>query len=167
MTSPDLARALLLLDQQSLPGLDLPARAPGKWSGAEVVEHLGRAYAATAYILEKCAADGVPRGTAPSISQRAWVVMVVTLGYLPSGVRAPAVTLPQGLPGDEAQAFVRAGLHDLDSAAERCLVRFGPRTRVANHPRLGGFTVPQWCRFHWVHTRHHMRQIAARSASRP
>jgi len=166
VNSPDLDRARLLLDQHAPTGRGLPPAGSGRWSGAEILEHLGRAYAGTASIMEKCAADGVPRGTTPSIGQRAWTALVVTAGYLPSGVRAPAVTLPQGLPDDEAEAFVRARLRDLDAAAAGCLDRFGPRTRVANHPLLGGFTVPQWCRFHWVHTRHHTRQLAARYGGR-
>ena len=74
------------------------------------------------------------------------------------------MTVPGGLSGEEALALARRTLQELDAAAARCAERFGAGVRVANHPILGGFTVGQWRRFHWVHTRHHMRQILAASA---
>jgi len=134
----------------------------GHWHCAEIVEHLGKAYGTTAYILDKCASDGVPRGGRPSWRQRLSATIVVNLGYLPSGVKAPAVTVPSGLTGEEALALARRALQHLDGAAQRCAEMFGTSVRVANHPILGGFTVAQWRRFHWVHTRHHVRQILER-----
>ena len=69
------------------------------------------------------------------------------------------MTVPDGLCGEEALALARRTLMELDAAAQRCADTFGDNVRVANHPILGGFTVHQWRRFHWVHTRHHARQI--------
>ncbi len=67
----------------------------------------------------------------------------------------------------EALEAAQASLGTLDAAAARGVEVFGLTTRVANHPILGGFTIPHWRRFHRVHTRHHMKQIVAlRSASR-
>ncbi len=67
-----------------------------------------------------------------------------------------------GSRGPTALAYARETLQALDAAAVRCEAQFGPRVPVANHPILGGFTVRQWRRFHWSHTRHHVRQIAQR-----
>ena len=72
------------------------------------------------------------------------------------------MTVPDGLSGEEALALARRTLRELDAAAQRCADTFGANVRVADHPILGGFTVRQWRRFHWVHTRHHVRQIAQR-----
>jgi hypothetical protein len=134
----------------------------GHWHCAEIVEHLARTYGSTAYILDKCVRDGAPKGARPSWRQRLGASIVVSLGYLPSGVKAPAVTVPTGITGDEALALARRSLQDLDVAAQRCTDMFGPDARVANHPILGGFTISQWRRFHWVHTHHHVRQILRR-----
>jgi len=41
-----------------------------------------------------------------------------------------------------------------------CERRFGKRSKLANHFILGPLTAQEWRRFHWVHTRHHMKQIA-------
>lgn len=132
----------------------------GKWSSAQVLEHLAKAYGSTAYILEKCVAEGRTVAAPASWRQRIVTQIVVTAGYLPFGVEAPAVTRPEGLAPLEALARARASLEALDAAAEKSAARFGSRVPVANHPMLGGFSTAQWRRFHWVHTRHHMRQIA-------
>lgn len=164
LSDPWLQRALDAIDvaTSALSADDWVRAAPGQWNCAQILEHLGRAYGTTAYILDKCLADGAPKGRAPSWRQWLFAVLVVDVGYFPTGVPAPDVTRPTGLAADQALAYARETLTALDVAAARCLVRFGARVRVANHPLLGGFTVPQWQRFHWRHTRHHMRQIAAR-----
>lgn len=164
LTHPDLQRSLEAIDDVAsrFGGPDLERQPPRGWSVAQILEHLGKAYGSTAYILEKCVADGRARGRAPSLTQRIFATLIIDVGYFPRGVRAPEVTVPTGMGGDEAVAFARTQLHALDTAATRCLGHFGPRVRVANHPILGGFTVPQWQRFHWRHTCHHARQIATR-----
>lgn len=169
VNSPDLRRIreVLELETRALQPPDFERHRPGQWSTSQILEHLARTYAGTAYVFEKCLKDGAPRGAAPAATQRLWSFLVVTIGYLPSGVNAPEMTRPHGLAGDQALQFARESLEGLDAAATGCLQRFGPRVRVANHPILGGFTVPQWCRFHWVHTRHHLRHIRARSRAPP
>lgn len=139
----------------------------GKWSSAQVLEHLAKAYGSTAYILEKCVAEGRTVASPSSWRQRVFTQMVVTAGYLPSGVEAPAVTRPEGIAPLEAVARARASLEALDVAARKSAARFGSRVPVANHPILGGFSTAQWRRFHWVHTRHHMRQIARLRRDQP
>ena len=164
LTHPDLQRSIEAIDDVvgalALADLD---RAPTRgWSIAQILEHLGKAYGSTAYILDKCVTDGAPKGRSPSLTQRFFATLIIDVGYFPRGVRAPEITVPTGMGGAEAVAYSRTQLQALDTAAARCLERFGPRVRVANHPILGGFTVPQWQRFHWRHTRHHVRQIATR-----
>ena len=141
---------------------------PDKWSSAEVLEHLGKSYGTTAYILEKCVREARTVATPPSWRQWLLTHVLLTLRYFPSGVRAPAVTKPDGLISPlEALASARMSLAALDIAAQKSAARFGAHVAVANHPLLGGFTTAQWRRFHWRHTRHHMRQIARLSRNRP
>ncbi|BCS33818.1 hypothetical protein TBR22_A30460 [Luteitalea sp. TBR-22] len=164
LTDPHLQRALDLIDSatRDFTSSDWETGAPGRWSRAAILEHLGKAYAATAYILDKCVHDGAPKGTAPAWRQRLFTWLIVDVGWFPTGARAPAMTLPEGMAGAEALAYARRSLQALDEAAVRCAAAFAPAARVATHPILGGFTVDQWRRFHWSHTRHHVRQIARR-----
>jgi hypothetical protein len=165
---PHLRRARVLLDEATH-GLSDAAWSDareGHWSPAGVVEHLGKAYHGTAAMLEQSVTDGAPKGRAPHWRQRLFTWLIVDVGYFPTGAKAPAVTLPQGLSGAEALVLARSGLEAFDAAAARCLAAFGPDARVATHPILGGFTVGQWRRFHWSHTRHHMRQVARLRAGR-
>ena len=163
IADPHLRRALQAIDTATA---DMPSEAwsvapAGRWHVAHIIEHLGKTYERTAYILEKCVTDGAPNGRTPSWRQRTFAMVVVRIGYFPTGIKAPEMTIPEGLPGMEALAYARQNLLALDAAASRCEARFGSAAWVANHPILGGFTVPQWRQFHWRHTWHHAKQIAA------
>ena len=164
LVDPHLRRALDAIDEATRGITEEGWRraAPGQWHSAQILEHLGKAYGSTAYILDKCVTDGAPKGRRPSWRQRVFAALIVDLGYFPTGVSAPEITRPGGLAGTEALAYARETLQALDAAAARCEAQFGSRVPVANHPILGGFTLRQWRRFHWSHTRHHMRQIAQR-----
>ena len=160
---PDLARARAAIDTatEGMTEGDLLRHAPGKWSSAQVLEHLAKAYGSTAYILDKCVREHRTVATPPLARQRFFAWVIIGVGYFPHGRSAPSVTIPGGMSPLEALAAARTSLAALDAAAARGVEVFGPVTRVANHPLLGGFTIPQWRRFHRVHTRHHMKQIVA------
>ncbi len=158
---PHLRRARALIDD-TVAGLAHEALAwheDGRWSTAEILDHLAKTYGGTAYIFRKCLADDGPKGRPPSVGEGLRAFVLLRLGYFPSGIKAPAMTLPDGLAPFEALDAARTRLAALDAVAAQCAERFGARARIANHPILGGLTVQQWRRFHWIHTRHHMRQI--------
>jgi len=161
-----LARTLDLLDR-TLEGLDpaaLARRPPGKWSAAEIVEHLARSYHATSMALRKALDSDSPRGRPRSFGQRVACFVVVTLGHLPSGRQAPQAVLPTGAAPEIVVPEARQRLVQLDGDLADADDRFGPTALVAQHPILGGLTVGEWRRFHFVHTRHHCRQVAGRVA---
>ena len=85
---------------------------PGKWSAAEVLEHLYLTYVGTTRGLEKVIARGTPLATRPSLAQRVLTLVVVELGYMPAGREAPAMVQPRGVPVEQvlwAQAPPRKG----------------------------------------------------------
>jgi hypothetical protein len=161
---PELQRCLTLLDAATA-GLDEAAagtRVDGRWSVAEIVEHLDRTYTGTTKGFERCLEAGMPRASAPTMRSRIRVFTVVTLGYFPSGIEAPKHVVPTGrvsLP--EVMEKVRAHLQALDGAAAATEARLGSGP-VMDHPILGPFTVAQWMRFHRIHTHHHQKQILER-----
>ena len=161
---PDLQRAhdLLCRCAGDLTGVDLAARPAGKWSTAEILEHLARAFSATTKGLERALGAGHPIATTATLRQRVAAWLVLSSGRMPSGRPAPKATIPVGLDPDIALATACENLARLDGALDRCAARFGEHATVVDHPVLGAFSVAQWRRFQWVHTRHHARQIEAR-----
>jgi hypothetical protein len=160
----DLQRCQTLIASATA-GLDdarAATRVDGRWSIAEIVEHLDRTFTGTSKGLERCLQAGAPRVTADTFPTRIRRLWVVTLGRFPSGIPAPRHVVPSGefLLSD---LVARASTHlaDMDVALARSVERFGADP-VMDHPILGPFTAADWARFHYVHTRHHCRQIAAR-----
>ena len=134
----------------------------GKWSIAQILEHLTLTFTANAAALEKALASGTLRARTPTLAQRIGRIIVLELGYFPR-VRAPEMTMPAGsIPLDRSIAAIREGLTSVDAALTAVAARFGEEAAVMNHPYFGGMTVPQWRKFHWRHTLHHMRQVRVR-----
>ena len=161
---PELARTLHVIEAQ-VEGMSpeaLERHPPGKWSVAGILEHLAITFDGTRRNFQKCLDTGTRRATRATLRQRLSVLLVVELGHFPTGVQAPAPTVPKGLPGPAALQAIRDNLEAMDRAMLECEATFGMRRPIADHPILGPLSLRQWRRFHWVHTQHHMRQIAAR-----
>ena len=89
---------------------------PGKWSAAEVLEHLYPTYTGTIKGLEKAIVRGASLATNPSMTQRALRFVVVRLGYIPAGLEAPGMVRPRGCRWN------------------RCETRFGQNSRRWTRP---------------------------------
>ena len=134
----------------------------GCWSIAEILEHLTLAFSANAAGLEKPLASGELRGRKPRVTAALVRILVVDLGYFPRAT-APEMTRPTGsIPPDRSVTAILEALARVDAALTRVSERFGDNVRVLNHPYFSGLTVPQWRKFHWRHTCHHMKQVRDR-----
>jgi hypothetical protein len=131
----------------------------GKWSTAQILEHLALAYGATAGAMTKFATTGDAKTGPPSARKQLLAFVVADLGYLPSGREAPEYTRPAGLAAEDSLRLIRQNLDAMEAALAAAEQRFGGQIRIGNHPVLGPLKMRQWRRFHWVHTRHHLRQI--------
>jgi hypothetical protein len=141
------------------------ARAPaGKWNAAQILEHLFLTYSGTNRGLAKCLEQGAPLATRATLQQRMATFVVVYLRYLPEGRKAPARAIPRGMPPEEVRRAIEPELQKMGSGLDDCERRFGARTKIMDHPFLGPLTADEWRRFHWVHGRHHVRQIRERMA---
>ena len=158
---PQLERALQAIGAatRGMTGERLAAHPEGKWSAAGILEHLSIAFGSTARSLEKALASGELKVSPPTLYQRGAALLVAGIGYFPPGRKAPEFTRPKGMEGETALRTIRENLVAMDSAITRCEERFGRSRKIANHPVLGPLNVPQWRKFHLVHTRHHMKQI--------
>ena len=144
---------------------DLTRHPAGKWSAAEVLEHLYLTYTGTAKGLEKCLQAGRPLAGKPTLKQRLITATVVGIGYMPTGRQAPSPTLPRGMPAEHVVAEVQTQIAIMDGLLAQCELRYGNLVKLMDHPVLGPLTARQWRKFHWVHGRHHLKQIQKLRAS--
>lgn len=134
--------------------------APEKWSLGEILEHLSLAYTATTRGAKRCLEGGKPLAGKPSLYHRFAALLVVKIGYFPGGRQAPEMVKPRGTPAEEVARDIKRNFEEMDDTLQLCEQRLG-QCKMADHPVLGPLTVEEWRRFHWVHTRHHMKQVQA------
>jgi hypothetical protein len=144
---------------------------PGKWSAAEVLEHLYLTYTGTIKGFTRVLEAGKPLVTSATMRQRARILVVVGLGYMPGGRKAPPMAQPRGLPAATVQAEIGARIAEMDEIIGRCASRLAAGKMqgqpILHHPILGPLTAMQWRKFHFVHGMHHVKQIRRlREASR-
>ncbi len=137
-----------------------------KWSTAQILEHLSLAFSSTSKLMDRCLKQGhaeVRRATA-----REWVstLVVVRLGYFPGGRQAPEWTRPRGLDASKSVQDVCAALKEMDQEITVAEEKFGSGV-IAVHPIIGPLTARHWRKFHWEHTRHHMKQVRALREAAP
>ncbi|PYX06717.1 MAG: hypothetical protein DMG88_17105 [Acidobacteria bacterium] len=138
---------------------ELTRRPKGKWSCAEILEHLYLTYTGTVKGFERCWEAGKPLAGSLTLKQRLAIALVVDAGYFPEGRQAPERTRPKGMPAEKVVAEVRQQIAQMDEWIGKCEARYGRRTKLLDHPFFGALTAQQWRKFHWVHGRHHVQQI--------
>jgi hypothetical protein len=131
----------------------------GKWSAAEILEHLYLTYTGTIKGFERVMQSGELRTTPPTWKQRAGKLLVLGLGHLPAGREAPSMSRPRGLPPEQVRTEIVSKIADMDDAIARCDRQFGAGKELLDHPVLGPLNASQWRKFHLVHGLHHLRQI--------
>lgn len=141
-----------------------PGGNAARWSRKQIIEHLALSYGATSQILdERLAKRRVSHHQHRTRLQWALQTMVLGFGYLPTGAPALEETIPdpasQKMDGEDLTNLLLRELESMDRALQGCRRRFGME-RVAPHPILGPLRVDQWIRYHSVHSRHHIKQLA-------
>ena len=135
----------------------------GKWTIAEILEHLSRTYSHTANGAQRAVTENKSLSRPGGLRSTFRAFVVVECGYLPSGIQSPKMVLPVGIDPATALSVATENLREMDRALADAAERFGTRSKLMNHPIIGSLSVRQWRRFHWVHTRHHVRQIVYRA----
>ena len=138
---------------------DLTRHREGKWSTAEVLEHLYLSYTGTTKGCERCLQAGRPLAREPRLKDRLVTAVVVGAGYFPGGREAPKNTRPRGMTPEKVLLDIGPQIAAMDALIAQCEARYGKRTRMLDHPVLGPLTAAQWRKFHWVHGKHHVQQI--------
>jgi hypothetical protein len=121
---------------------------------------LDRTYTSTASLLQKCLDRDAPSASRATPAQRLAVGIVVGFGYILPGAQRLRVPCPSGSPAEEVVRDLPAHIAEMEGVLRECEHRFGAGRKLANHFVLGPLSADQWRKFHWVHTRHHLKQIA-------
>jgi hypothetical protein len=108
---------------------------------------------------EKVITSGKPLATRASMAQRVLTFVVVGLGHMPDGRKAPAMVQPSGLPAGQVRNEIGAELVAMTAIIAQCEARFGRHVKLLDHPILGPLTPTQWRKLHLVHGRHHQKQL--------
>ncbi|MGB9234456.1 MAG: DUF1569 domain-containing protein [Terriglobales bacterium] len=143
---------------------DAMHKAPaGKWNSAQVLEHLYLTYTNTNKGIARCLDGGAPLATRATIKHRVRSLVVIGIGYLPEGAKAPERSVPRGMPLEEVREKIVAEVQEMEAGLDDCERRFGASTKIMDHPLLGPLSANQWRKFHWIHGKHHSRQIRERT----
>jgi hypothetical protein len=145
---------------------ELATPSNSRWSPAQVLEHLAKAFGGSAKAFELQLASGTLAPLRPlTFKDRVGIFLICDLGYFPEGRNAPPMTIPSDAPeGLVAVKRIKENLERVGRALDETEKKWGSRVCIFTHPILGPLTVPQWRKFHFVHTRHHMKQVRERAA---
>lgn len=132
---------------------------PGKWCAAEVLEHLYLTYVGTILGFERVLKKRKPLASRASIKQRALTWLVVGLGRMPGGRKAPDMVLPKGLPPEKVRDEIGTKIATMDGILAECEAVFGVHVKLLDHPILGPLSAAQFRKLHLVHGQHHLKQL--------
>lgn len=164
MSPPRLAQlsALVLDPLRGRPDADWERGPSGKWTPAQIVEHLalGLTLSAETFHARRNHAPMARRPRTPA--ERIARMLILGLRWFPPGRKAPSRTEPPlGTTRRAAEEHFLAGIAGWVHV-ERDLLPTRGKDLFVKHPRLGDLTIEEWIRFHWIHARHHARQIRQR-----
>ena len=140
----------------------MPLKDSGKWSIQQIVEHLILSYQSTFPAIERRLDKGTVTLSSPTLRQRVFQFLILDVRFFPHGLNAPATVRPGPVTpcsGDEIIENLGAVLQKTDDLIAAAEVLFGS-SRAISHTSLGPMSMSQWRRFHLVHARHHLKQIA-------
>jgi hypothetical protein len=144
------------------PDADWHAAPRGKWSPAQIVQHLalGLEYSGRTFDARR---HHAPMRRRPRTAREfAGYLSVIGLGWYPSGRKAPAAARPTERPDAAAVERQFRGSAEKLVALERELLPARRYDLFVKHPALGDLTLPEWLRFHVYHCTHHAKQIEER-----
>ena len=127
-----------------------------------MLEHLALSYSATTKGLLRATQSGQIERGSRTLKQQVRSIYVLGLGFFPAGIEAPRQAVPGASLGEQPLRRFNDALVAMDSMLVDVEKRFGKSARILQHPALGPLTAQQWRRFHEVHGRHHLKQVAAR-----
>ena len=117
---------------------ELTRQPEGKWSAAEVLEHLYLTYTGTQKAFERCLQGRESRWAALPLSNKGWRPSAVTqFGYFPEGRKSPDQVLPRGMSPEKVVADIGPQIDAMDKIIAQCEERYGSRAESPGPPCPG------------------------------
>jgi hypothetical protein len=139
------------------------ARAPGKWSPAQVAEHVAMAYECSSAALRgKYPGASAPRLLRPLI-RTLFLKPVLRNGRFGAGAKAPGPFQPTASPAPASMLLPR-----VQSAADEfesmLAAELAQGHVTVDHPFFGPVALGDYLRLQVIHTDHHRRQLPGAAA---
>lgn len=127
----------------------------GVWSYAELYSHIFQANLGSLIAIERCLHGSKQVTGSPTFFGR----LILFFGIFPPvKLKSPARMIGTKITLEEAGNYIARFKSKLADVVP--LVRKADLKRTAQHPRLGMLNAPQWLRFVYIHSRHHLKQLA-------
>lgn len=153
----DAVEQLIRAGEQSGAAWNVP-RAPGKWSPSQIVEHIARGLEEGANVAAGRPSLPMPPAVVRLIA-RFMFKRVLRKAAFPNGFKAHKAMNPASGPATPAEGRIRleTAYQKFDEACRRVAADGRPMTTI-----FGSVSVQDVVRFNELHTRHHVKQMAAR-----
>jgi hypothetical protein len=152
---------MILNPVHGLPADEWHRAPPGKWTIAQIVQHLAISIDVVAKLFaERAEKKGMRRRAKPH--ETVMRHLVLGAGRIPGLPRVSDLARPEDEPDrDLTTAQFRMGIEEFSRFSENW-----PEERreavFVRHPLLGDLNLAEWVRFHYLHCRHHAREIRDR-----
>ncbi|HEX3436865.1 MAG TPA: DinB family protein [Pseudacidobacterium sp.] len=135
-----------------------------QWSAQQLVEHLILTYRSSSGALEERLRKGRPTKAEVTPQQQVRRERLFVTEIFPEDTQAPERVRPgqidlSALSGVELAELLQRELESMDSLVERCHEAFGQQP-MASHWAFGPLSADEWRKFHLLHGRHHLKQLA-------
>jgi uncharacterized protein DUF1569 len=135
-------------------------REQGKWSPAQVVEHLALSYEFNSDVLNGTAGRGLPRFLRPLL-RRLVLDSTLKAGRFTRKGKAPSRFQPSSAAGTQAEGIARFAAKAETFEAQ---IRV-ERPDTIDHPYFGRIAATDFLKLQAIHTRHHGAQLPALQAA--
>jgi hypothetical protein len=136
-------------------------RAPGKWSPAQLAEHVVQAHVTAGRIIKEHPVDvpHLPFFLRP-VLRGFWLRRVLAAGHFGRAMKTSPPFEPVNPPANPAEARERVlkAVRDFETDI-RSVTPIGDFSFT--HPSFGKLAVSDYVRFQEIHTRHHLKQLPA------
>lgn len=160
----DASRRFAAAVERMPPGAWATPIAAGKWTPAQITEHVAIAFEVAGRALRgESGIPGLPRIVRPLV-RSLFLRRVLKTKAFPRNAKGPKVFAPSASPPPAPQVIERLRRAESELEAAVNALRNEGRSTI-EHPAFGRISVEEYLELNAIHTRHHMAQLPAGAAA--